>query len=74
MPDDPKKTILSRRARFIAAAMASAAISSVTACDGDTATTGTTDGAVRDAATDSADDAQPQVCLSPLPPSDAGDG
>lgn len=87
MTDDDKKTILARRARFVAAALTSAGLGAlaVQGCGGDTSSPGT------DAAADGAVDAQPdgpsvclsqpfdgghdapQPCLSPPPPDAADD-
>lgn len=71
--DDAKRLILARRARFVAAALAGVAV----ACGGSTEETGPTaclspaQQPTRDSGAD-ARDAEPQVCLEPLPP-DASD-
>jgi hypothetical protein len=58
--DESKRIILSRRARFIAAALASAGLAANPACGGDVDDEGGSGGTARDAAGD-----QPQVCLQP---------
>lgn len=82
--EETKRIILARRARFVAAALASvAAAAGVEACGSGGPDQPTTDaGTGRDGAEpqpclsatapDSGIDAQPQPCLEPLPP-DAGD-
>lgn len=78
--DELKRRILSRRARFIAAALAA---SSATACGGETKPTvclepvdpsdGSTD-APTDAPVDGTDDVGPQACLKVAPDSGTNDG
>jgi hypothetical protein len=66
MADDAKKTILARRARFIAAAMASATIgiaAPLGACGGET------DGP---STSDASSEGNPQPCLTQKPPEDGG--
>lgn len=70
--DDAKKLILARRARFLAAALATVATATTASvagggCGGDTEPT-TSDGG-----TGTADGAEPQPCLAPLPPDASGD-
>jgi hypothetical protein len=67
--DESKRVILSRRARFVAAALASAGLAANPACGGDVDDgsngAGGSGGESRDASTDRRD--EPQVCLSPPP-------
>jgi hypothetical protein len=69
--DDAKSLILARRARFIAAALASAGLAagSMAACGGGSEDDRTDQVGVGGGGHDA--QAEPQVCLSPLPP-DAG--
>jgi hypothetical protein len=68
--DESKRIILSRRARFVAAALASAGLAAGPACGGDVEDgsngaggSGGSGGEARDASRDRRD--EPQVCLSP---------
>ena len=78
--DDSKKLILARRARFVAAALASVAATtgvamSTEACAGGVEQTdgGTSDAAPQPCLKKAPDDAAPQPCLDVLPPGeDAG--
>lgn len=73
MNDDARRSILRRRARFVAAAVASAGFLSAAAPRADETGADASDAA--DAETnDTAADAVPAVCLSPLPPKASGDG
>jgi hypothetical protein len=66
--DEARRAILARRARFIAAALATAGIGAAL-----------TQGCAKDRANDPSPEPclsvvpQPQVCLEPMPPDDAGD-
>jgi hypothetical protein len=62
--DDAKKSILARRSRFIAKALASAGIAAcaVQGCSGESTSDGRGDAQSKDA---SGEDGEPQVCLTP---------
>ena len=74
MSDDAKKLVLARRARFVAAAIAGIGVATA-ACDSAEPSVCLSPLAPKDAGVTDADaksDADPQPCLSPLPP-DASD-
>ena len=69
--DELKKRILSRRARFIAAALTSAGLGVAPACGGDTTPQVCLTPTQSDGGLDADADATPQACLTPIQP-DAG--
>ena len=66
--DELKKRILSRRARFIAAALTSAGIGVAPACGGETTPQVCLTPIKPDSGLDADADATPQACLSPIEP------
>lgn len=64
--DELKKRILSRRARFIAAALTSAGLGVAPACGGDTVPQVCLTPTQSDGGSDADADAAPQPCLAPM--------
>src|SRR5262245_42133194 len=76
-PEDAKKLILARRAKFVAAALAGMT-GVATACGGSTSEPADPQPCLKIApdssvAADASGDATPQPCLEPLPPDSGGD-